>query len=554
MNVAGLGREFSAELLTLFFYTKFKHTTSYRHWRCSGRRKFDNYVYRDRDRDRDREQDRDADRDTQRDTERAGAALAGAGPMSVSSTSSKSAPYKMHVVASFVEPHSTLARQGLQPGMKLLGVSLNHREGEGEGEGEGQFHINLKRSPWKWSQLLAALEEQRPMHCILAPPEYEHSFHIACLEGESKLGMMLSPQLLVAEIMEGGLAHRAGVRLGMRLMTFQGRELGDLGFEEAMKIVQTTPRPWLMVFDDGSAPKAAKSIREAEVDLQCEQCGDEYTNADIGITVAAARQLTSWRCGICLGTHVRTEAPAEGSGPLWTLEEDAALKELVGKHGAGLWTKISADFPTNRSESAIRGRYKALHRGRDCKACAGAHRAHTCGAGLSREREKAADHGTVVKSAAKRQRTEASSAQSPLERLMALTSGHTRSIAAHRSSFQSKATDTMPKGAGKWSEGGWTEAEDAELCILVTRYLPRIVYMQHRHRYLHGNSAYKSHGVFCTEQARCWELVEDRWGVLHRQDFGLHPSQVESRSPHCLLFAPLSQACCQADAVPTPHK
>ena len=52
--------------------------------------------------------------------------------------------------------------------------------------------------------------------------------------------------------------------------------------------------------DPGSAETTA---------LQCDECATWYSLADIGMSKEEADKQLIWRCGVCKGTHSRTEPP-----------------------------------------------------------------------------------------------------------------------------------------------------------------------------------------------------------------------------------------------------
>ena len=66
---------------------------------------------------------------------------------------------------------------------------------------------------------------------------------------DGPLGMELNQALEVIKVDDGGLAQRHDVQLGSRLLSFQGKPLSDLSFEEVMCAIRMSPRPWAMVFE-----------------------------------------------------------------------------------------------------------------------------------------------------------------------------------------------------------------------------------------------------------------------------------------------------------------
>ena len=43
--------------------------------------------------------------------------------------------------------------------------------------------------------------------------------------------------------------------------------------------------------------------------LQCDECATWYSLAEIGMSKEEADKQVIWRCGVCKGTHTRTEQP-----------------------------------------------------------------------------------------------------------------------------------------------------------------------------------------------------------------------------------------------------
>eukprot|EP01044_Picomonas_judraskeda_P006750 COSAG03_NODE_689_length_6287_cov_27.125566_3_plen_255_part_01 len=108
-------------------------------------------------------------------------------------------------------------------------------------------------------------------HCYGAPlqalPEHLHRCTIST---PGKLDLVLTPELLVSDINVDGLAHRHGVRRGMRLLGFQNTRIslgGAHSFESQMRKLQDTPRPWLLEFAEQRAsplPETDNAVRECE--------------------------------------------------------------------------------------------------------------------------------------------------------------------------------------------------------------------------------------------------------------------------------------------------
>ena len=68
--------------------------------------------------------------------------------------------------------------------------------------------------------------------------------------GATGLSVCLSAGLVVEHVEAGGPADTSGVRIGMRLVSFQGVSTLELTSDETRRQMSGTPRPWTLVFDD----------------------------------------------------------------------------------------------------------------------------------------------------------------------------------------------------------------------------------------------------------------------------------------------------------------
>lgn len=102
--------------------------------------------------------------------------------------------------------------------------------------------------------------------------------------------------------------------------------------------------------------------------MACATCSASYTNADAGMTVSEAQTDTTWRCGVCLGTHAsasggekKRKAVSEPVGkpkkPGWRPEEDEELRQLVDKMGTKDWDNMAKAFSFDRPAGGLRNRW-----------------------------------------------------------------------------------------------------------------------------------------------------------------------------------------------------
>jgi hypothetical protein len=147
--------------------------------------------------------------------------------------------------------------------------------------------------------------------------------------------------------------------------------------------------PWRAVdtIDVGAAHMASPAEESAEptCSVACTQCGTVYTNAQASMTVSEAQANTTWRCGICLGTHVpavaakasaaaavaeEAAAPSDAEQPArkkqkqgaakkpgWRPEEDEELRQLVEKMGTKDWDNMAKVFSFDRPAGGLRNRW-----------------------------------------------------------------------------------------------------------------------------------------------------------------------------------------------------
>ena len=97
------------------------------------------------------------------------------------------------------------------------------------------------------------------------------------------LEMDLSAQLRVIRVKRSGVAYTKGIRIGMRLLKFQGKSVAFIGYEEMMATIRMTKRPWRMVFAAADSFPVSSSNASLHVNV-----AEAPTAAPTAATAAAA--------------------------------------------------------------------------------------------------------------------------------------------------------------------------------------------------------------------------------------------------------------------------
>eukprot|EP01052_Picozoa_sp_SAG31_P019774 SAG31_NODE_1458_length_8257_cov_10.274209_2_plen_670_part_00 len=77
------------------------------------------------------------------------------------------------------------------------------------------------------------------------------------------LTMELDAQMCVCKISAGGMAAKAGIKIGMKLVRFQGIRLAGFTFEKCMNMIRSTPRPWTLAFKVATRKPSAGAIKNS---------------------------------------------------------------------------------------------------------------------------------------------------------------------------------------------------------------------------------------------------------------------------------------------------
>ena len=64
------------------------------------------------------------------------------------------------------------------------------------------------------------------------------------VDAEGTLAVKFDERMIVSQCQTGGSGHAAGIRIGMKLINFQGGDLTGMDFKAIMMKIRDTPRPW----------------------------------------------------------------------------------------------------------------------------------------------------------------------------------------------------------------------------------------------------------------------------------------------------------------------
>lgn len=88
---------------------------------------------------------------------------------------------------------------------------------------------------------------QAPTHTSAeTPPIIER--HVR-FEEPGPLEMEIDEYFTVIRVTPGGQAARMGVKIGYKMVAFNGKPNGSRSLSECMNTVRVTPRPWIFVFE-----------------------------------------------------------------------------------------------------------------------------------------------------------------------------------------------------------------------------------------------------------------------------------------------------------------